>query len=74
MAYFTNVGPKSGPIMWWDGYYAIVLLEARGGDPVGEALCIEQAPTGEALWRLAVRGAAVPGLWVAVDREFRPAE
>jgi hypothetical protein len=74
MTNYTNIGPKSGPIMWWAGYYAIVVLEARGGGQVGEALCIEQAPTGEVLWRLTVRGAAVPGLFVVVDREFRPAE
>jgi hypothetical protein len=48
MTYCTHIGPKTGPIMWWAGYHAIGVPEARG--------------------------AAVPGPWIVVDREFRPAE
>jgi hypothetical protein len=43
MAYYTNVGPKSGPILWRDHYGAIGVVEspdnrmpigiARGGGP-----------------------------------------
>jgi hypothetical protein len=29
MPYFTNIGPKTGPILWKDGHHAIKL---RRGD------------------------------------------
>jgi hypothetical protein len=38
------------------------------------ALCTGQAPTGEALWTISVHDVELPGLWVVIDREFRPAQ
>jgi hypothetical protein len=39
--------------------------------PIGEAHC---ATCGEdAVWRIIVHGHELPGRWVIIDREFRPA-
>jgi hypothetical protein len=42
--------------------------------PIGVALPGRRHPSGAALWRLDVRGAELPGLWVIRDRRFKPAE
>jgi hypothetical protein len=37
--YFTNDGPKSGPILWRDRFAALSVLRARDDDrPIGMAL------------------------------------
>jgi hypothetical protein len=41
--------------------------------PIGMAPGARWRDDGAALWRLTVHGAEVPGLWVVIDREFRPA-
>jgi hypothetical protein len=75
MPYFTNMGPGSGPILWRDGLVAIGVLEALGArTPIGMALLAGSDEHGLALWTLTVSRAEVPGLWVVVDRQFRPAE
>jgi hypothetical protein len=73
--FFTNVGPKRGPFLHRDvGGAAIGVLESRANNmPIGMALGARWDPDGIALWRLTVRGEDLPGLWVVVDREFRPA-
>jgi hypothetical protein len=38
------------------------------------ALCVGPDAAGVARWRLSVHDAALPGLWVVVNREFRPAQ
>jgi hypothetical protein len=72
--YFTNFGPRSGPILWRHGLAAIRVLAAHGEEtPIGEAISAGSDEHGLTLWNLTIREAEVPGLWVVVDREFRPA-
>jgi hypothetical protein len=71
--YFANVGPHSGPILRRHGYHAIgVLRDGRDRTPIGMALSVDADPDGRSLWEVSVYDFDVPGLWVVVDREFRP--
>jgi hypothetical protein len=71
--YFTNVGPKSGPVRDRDNQGAIgVLASPDNNMPIGMALGAGRTDDGLAIRRLTVRGAEVPGRWIIVDREFRP--
>ena len=74
MRYFTDAGPFRGPLLhgiWPD---AISVLEARDKPmPIGMALCIGVDAWSRALWTLTVDGEDLPGRWVVVDHEFRPA-
>jgi hypothetical protein len=75
MAYYTNVGPLSGPLLAGAGYFAIgVLSDPQTRTPIGTALVTGQDRHGRALWRLAIDQVELPGLWIVVDREFRPAD
>jgi hypothetical protein len=57
-----------------DSPAAIGVLETRAHPvPIGIATVVGWDEDGVALWKLTVRGAEVPGLWVVVDRESRPA-
>jgi hypothetical protein len=48
-------------------------MEARlRGTPLGKAMCAGRNARGAALWRIAVDGVALPGLWIVIDRVFRP--
>jgi hypothetical protein len=40
---------------------------------IGLALAIGRSDEEVEVWELTVRGAELPGRWVVVDREFRPA-
>lgn len=72
--YFTNIGPKPGPILHRHRQDAIGVLESReNNSPIGMALGTGWDREGRSLYRLIVHGAEVPGRWVVVDREFRPA-
>jgi hypothetical protein len=73
MPYLTNAGPQSGPIPYRDTGCAIDVLQGRGGKVIGSATCVGWIQGGESLWRLTIDGAALPGLWVVFDGEFRPA-
>ncbi len=74
MAYYTNVGPLPGPLLVSAGYFAIGVLQARQAyTPIGMALVAGQDENGLALWRLTIDTFELPGFWVVVDREFRPA-
>jgi hypothetical protein len=42
--------------------------------PIGMALGRGPDGAGVARWRLTVNGSELPGLWVVIDREFRPAQ
>jgi hypothetical protein len=73
LIYFTNIGPKSGPILYRDShlYGGIGVLESRDNHhPVGMAFRATWDDQGRALWRLNVNKTELPGLWVVVDREF----
>ena len=75
MAYHTNVGPLSGPLRNKHGYIAIGVFQAREThSPIGMALADGQGEDGLILWRLTINEAELPGRWVVVDREFRPAQ
>jgi hypothetical protein len=41
--------------------------------PIGEATCRTWDDQGLAVWTLRIGGQEVPGRWVIMDREFRPA-
>jgi hypothetical protein len=74
MPYFTNLGPKSGPILYRDGHDAIGVLQARDNHwPIGMALGTGWDDRGRKVSRLTVHRAKVREQWIAVDREFRPA-
>jgi hypothetical protein len=74
MAYHTNVGPPSGPLLSRAGCVAIGVFQApRVHTPIGEALLSGHDPGGRALWRLTFGHIELPGLFVVIDREFRPA-
>ena len=75
MRYYANCGPFCGPLVhgiWPD---AISVLEALDKSmPIGMALCVGRDAAGYALWELVVHDRDVPGRWVVIDREFRPAQ
>jgi hypothetical protein len=74
MGYHATVGPPRGPIMKYDVPGAIGVTEAPDRHmPVGVALRTGWDIAGQALWRLTLHGEHVPGCWVVVDRQFRPA-
>jgi hypothetical protein len=73
MAYYTNVGPKSGPFFRADEHDSVDVLEDPGGrTPIGTARRAGSTPGGIVIWEIAVRGAAVPGRWIVLGREFVP--
>jgi hypothetical protein len=73
MSYFANIGPRFGPIMGRQRLVAIAVLQAPDDlTPIGVALAIGRADDEVEVWELTVRGVELPGLWVVVDREFRP--
>ena len=75
MAYFTHATPDSGPRLYTDTSDLLDVRPHRDGPGViGMATCVGWIPGGVALWRLKIDGDDLPGLWVVVDREFRPAE
>jgi hypothetical protein len=75
MRYFTDAGPVRGPLLhgiWPD---AIGVLEALDRPmPIGLALRVGVDAAGRSVWELVIHDEVVPGRWVVVDREFRPAE
>jgi hypothetical protein len=75
MRYHVNVGPERGPIMCHDTPGAIGVMEGPNRKmPVGMAMRTGWDAAGRALWRLVMHGEAVPGCWLVIDREFRPAQ
>jgi hypothetical protein len=69
-SYFTD----AGPIRWEHHIDALGVLESRDNHvPIGVALAFGIDEDRPSLWRLTVRGAAVPGVFIVVDRAFRPA-
>lgn len=74
MSYFANIGPRSGPILGRHCLIAMGVLEAPDArSPIGMAMAIGRGDDEVEVWELAVRSVEVPGRWVVVDREFRPA-
>jgi hypothetical protein len=74
MRYYTNVGPDRGPVLRGTVPGVIGVLEGlEEHTPIGMALCTGRDATGVAVWRLVVHDEMVPGRWIVVDHEFRPA-
>jgi hypothetical protein len=74
MPYYANIGPRSGPILGRHRLIAIGVLQVlRDRSPIGMALAMGRADAEVEVWELTVRGVELPGRWVVVDREFRPA-
>ena len=74
MTYFANIGPRSGPILGRHRLVAIGVLQAPHDlTAVGMALANGRADDDVEVWELRVGGVDLPGRWVVVDREFRPA-
>jgi len=72
--YFTNCGPERGPVRYHELPGAIGVLEAPDRHmPIGMAFEVGRTADGLAVWRLVIDGDDIPGRWVIVDREFRPA-
>jgi hypothetical protein len=71
MPYFTNAGPKSGPILWRDGDGAIdVFRDPDDRTPIGTAQPVGGTEGGIVIWDIFIRGAAVPGRWIVLGRQF----
>jgi hypothetical protein len=74
MSYFANIGPHFGPILGRHRLVAIGVLQAPEDDsPIGVALAVGRSDEEVEVWELTVRGVELPGHWIVVDREFRPA-
>jgi hypothetical protein len=74
MTYFANIGPRSGPILGRHRLVAIGVLQAPDDrSPIGMALAIGRDDEDVEVWELTVGDFELPGRWVVVDREFRPA-
>ena len=72
--YFANVSEK-GPICYGSVPCSIGVLEAPDKFmPIGEASCRTWDEKGIGVWALRIGRQEIPGRWIIVDREFRPAE
>jgi hypothetical protein len=76
MAYYTNTGPKSGPFLYRDTMGAAIgVMDAPNKlMPIGAAIPTGANNQGVALWRVFIGNVEQHGLWIVVDREFRPAQ
>ena len=74
-AYFANFGPRSGPILGRHRLVAIGVFHAPDAPrPVGMALAGGRGDDEVETWELSVLGTELPGEWVVIDRQFRPAQ
>ncbi len=73
-AYFAHIS-QLGPVRHGDVPGSIGVLEAPDKPmPFGEASCRTHDENGLAVWTLRIGKEEIPGRWVIVDREFRPAQ
>jgi hypothetical protein len=71
--YFTNAGPRFGPILWQDDCATIDVLSGAGDDtPIGTARPVGRTESGIAIWEISPDLAKVPGGWIVLGREFLP--
>jgi hypothetical protein len=69
--FFTNAGPRSGPILWREDCAAIDVL--RGPDdlaPIGMAGPVGCTESGIAIWKIVLGSLELPGRWIVLGREF----
>ncbi len=72
--YYASAGPAIGLLMFGAARNTISVLEIPDDAvPVGTPICVSLDAAGVAVWRLMIRGVKLPGRWIVVDREFRPA-
>ena len=72
--YFTDSGPDRGPYFSRDADRAVAAIGVSASPmSLGEARSAGVDSAGAETWRLSVRGVELPGLWIIVGREFRPA-
>jgi hypothetical protein len=72
--YYAHISQR-GPIRRGMVPGSIGVLEAPDKPmPIGEAHCTTWRDDGIAVWRIIVHGHELPGRWVIIDREFRPAQ
>ncbi len=72
--YYAHVSAK-GPVKYGQVPGSIGVLEAPDKPmPIGEAHCLRWDEKGLAVWTLRIGKQEIPGRWVIVDRQFRPAE
>jgi hypothetical protein len=70
--YFAHIS-QLGPVKYDQVPGSIGILEALDKPmPIGEAHCLTWGENGIAVWTLRIVKEEIPGLWVIVDREFRP--
>ena len=74
MKYYANVAPR-GAIRRGMVPGSIAVLEGPLNHmPIGIAHRVRWGERGFAIWRLIVDGTELPGEFVIIDREFRPAQ
>jgi hypothetical protein len=72
--YFARIG-RLGPVSYDHVPGSIgVFGTPTDREPIGVAHCTNWGDEGPALWQLIIDGAALPGAWIIVDREFIPAQ
>ena len=75
MPYYTDVGSRGDCILGFETPAVLAVLEAPNqSTPVGIAFRVGGDHAGRALWTLRVYDEDLPGQWVVIDREFRPAD
>jgi hypothetical protein len=75
--FYSNIS-AAGAVRYGQFPFSIGVLERPMGSggvnlPIGMAGEVGRTADGLALWKLTVHGFELPGRWVIVDREFRPA-
>jgi hypothetical protein len=71
--YFAHIN-LDGPVTFGKLPRSIGVLESPDNPrPIGMASCRGWGLDGLAVWTLLIGGQAIPGHWVIIDREFRPA-
>ena len=77
VAYYTHArGPAKDPWLARDvpGVSCDVLESRDNPVPIGVALSGGWDHDGTGFWELTARGIKLPGRWVVIDREFKPAQ
>ena len=73
--YFAHISQKGPDPVRMTVPGSIGVLEALDKPmPIGEASCRTHDENGLAVWTLRIGKQEIPGRWVIVDREFRPAQ
>jgi hypothetical protein len=75
MRYYTLHCPENGPLLQRDADATLgILVSPHGMYAIGTAVGLGADTAGVARWRLRINGAELPGEWIVIDQEFRPAQ